>query len=226
MTTNRRGRGRPRLNPRPVLDSPEEEILRAAGRIFAEKGFAATSTREIAAAAGLQGPSIFHYFPTKEDMLRALADRALVRPLATLEEVTSGSEPASVKLYRIVTVQVEHFCSQPFNLSPILDDLFRLPRDRFRSLFEAADRYTAGLRSLVEQGIEGGEFIDVNPTLGTMSILGIAVWTIRWYRKDGPLTAAEVAETFGGLALRSLLRDPERLPEIVRQAGLPSAAEV
>ena len=219
MASSNRGRGRPRSSALPASDDPEEDILRAAGRIFAEKGFAGTSTREIAEAAGLRGPSIFHYFPTKEDILRALADRALIKPQEVLEDVRSRSARPAVKLYVVTRFQVEHFCSEPYDLTPVIRDAFSLPRDRFQTFYEAADRYTGGLKALVEEGIKRGEFVEEDPGLATLCILGSASWTLRWYRKDGPLSAAEVAETFARLALRSLLRTPDMLQEVIREAG-------
>ncbi len=218
METPKRGRGRPRLSGRQVSDSPEEDILRAAGRIFAEKGFAGTSTREIAEAAGLRGPSIFHYFPTKEDILRALADRALVGPLETLEEVRSSSARPAVKLYLVTRFQVQHFCSHPYDLTPVIRDAFSLPRDRFQTFYEAADRYTGGINALVQEGIDQGEFVEEDAHLAALSIIGAAGWTLRWYRKDGPLSPEEVAQVFARLALRSLLCDPDVLTEVIREA--------
>jgi TetR/AcrR family transcriptional regulator len=214
----KRRRGRPRLDQRAVVGSPEEGILQAAARLFAANGFAGTSTRQIAAEAGLQGPSIFHYFPSKEDLLRALADRALVGPLTALEEIIAGGQPPAVALHRVVRFHVTHMCSQPVDLTPMLQDAMRLPRDRFEDWYRAMDRYSAGIRGLVEAGIRSGVFIDTDPALATMSILGMGNWTIRWFRSDGPRTGAEVADTFARYALRSILRDPDEVEVIARQA--------
>jgi AcrR family transcriptional regulator len=218
VMAEKKTRGRPRLDRREVVGSPEEEILEAAARLFTANGFAGTSTRQIAAEAGLQGPSIFHYFPTKEDLLRALADRALVRPLAVLEEIIASGEPPAVALYRVVRFHVAHMCSQPVDLTPMLQDGMRLPRDRFENFYQAMDRYSAGIRSLVEAGIRSGVFVDTDPVLATMSILGMGNWTVRWFRPDGPRTGAEVADTFARYALRSILSDPDEVEVIARQA--------
>jgi AcrR family transcriptional regulator len=218
MASPNRGRGRPRSSAVPASDTPEEDILRAAGRIFAEKGFAGSSTREIAEAAGLRGPSIFHYFPTKEDILRALADRALIRPLEVLEDVRRSPARPAVKLYVVTRFQAEHFCSEPYDLTPVVRDAFSLPRDRFQAFYEAADRYSGGMKALVQEGITQGEFVEEDAGLATMSILGSASWTLRWYRKDGPISAAQVAETFARLALRSLLCTPDMLPTVIAES--------
>ena len=68
--------GRPRATPEADVtreDSVEDVILSAARNLFRTQGFSATTTREIAAAAGLRQPSMFHYFPNKMAMLEAVA---------------------------------------------------------------------------------------------------------------------------------------------------------
>jgi AcrR family transcriptional regulator len=86
--------------------SKSEEILRASLGLFAKKGFRGTTTREIAAEVGLKQASLFHYFPSKEDILRELLDR-LVRKSLLLSKSLKGSElPAAAKLWLLVYVDV------------------------------------------------------------------------------------------------------------------------
>lgn len=207
--------GRPRRDPRPLRHPPEEEILQAAGRLFAAQGFAGTSTRQIARAAGLQQPSLFHYYPTKEDILRALSERALVRPLRALERVAATEASPGVKLFCAVMFHVRHLCSQPYDLTAVLEDAPRLPRQRFRNWFEQVDRYTRGVRELVEAGQREGAFVaDLDPAVATMAILGMANWTLRWFRQDGRLLAEDVAEQMARMAVRAVLRDHAALGAI------------
>jgi AcrR family transcriptional regulator len=211
-------RGRPRRNPRPLKRPPVEEILFAAGRLFAQKGFAGTSTREIAEAAGLQQPSLFHYFGSKEEILRALSERALIRPLDALEAISAGPGRASAKLFLIISFHVRHLCSEPFDLTGVIGSMTVLPRKRFRSWYEGVDRYTHGLRALIEQGTEAGDFMRTDATTATMAILGMVNWTIRWYDRRGRLSSAELGDEFARFALRSLLRDPRRIQHVATEA--------
>src|SRR5438046_8657551 len=62
------------------------EILRAAARIFRERGFAAAGMREIAVAADLSPANLYHYFRGKEELLYFCQDRALDRLIAALDD--------------------------------------------------------------------------------------------------------------------------------------------
>lgn len=210
--------GRPRRNPRPLRYPPDEEILRAAGKLFAAKGFAGTSTREIAEAAGLQQPALYHYFASKEDILRALSERALVGPLQALDEVTSGPGGPAAKLFLVVTFHVRHLCSQPFDLTAVLQDAFTLSRTKFRGWYAGVDRYSRGFGGLIRAGIDGGEFVATDPRIAALGLLGMCNWTLRWYRKSGSWTPEEIADQLARLALRSVLHDARKLDDVVREA--------
>src|SRR4051794_38881011 len=69
--------GRPRKTPSAGDVDAREDLLLAAAHMFGTLGFAGATTRRIAEAAGLQQPSMFHYFRSKEELLEALVDRTL-----------------------------------------------------------------------------------------------------------------------------------------------------
>lgn len=72
-------------------ESPREALLRAATRLFGERGPAAVSTREIAAAAGVNSGLIHRHFRTKEALLLEVLHR-LAREISSVEKDTGGSE--------------------------------------------------------------------------------------------------------------------------------------
>lgn len=214
----KRMRGRPRKDPRPLSLPAAEEILRVAASLFAAKGFEGTSTREIAEAAGLQQPSLFHHFDSKEAILRTLTERSLTRPLEVLDQVMHSEGSSAVKLYILLDLQVRHFCSQGLDLNAVITDAIRLGRRKFQGLFEDADNYTHGMRAIIDEGIAMGEFIEADSVAAANGFLGMANWTIRWFDPNGRLDAREVASHLASLAVRALLRDPTQLDDIVTEA--------
>jgi AcrR family transcriptional regulator len=53
-----------------------EQILRAAQKLFADKGFRETNLNDVAVQLGFRRQAVYHYFPSKEDILYELIDRA------------------------------------------------------------------------------------------------------------------------------------------------------
>ena len=68
--------------PERLAGTPREQILDAAARLFSSKGYAETSTREIAEAVGIRQASLYYHFAGKEDVLRELLERT-IRPTTT-----------------------------------------------------------------------------------------------------------------------------------------------
>lgn len=211
--------GRPRTTPKSTDLPPAEEILLHAGTLFARHGFAGTSTRRIAEAAGIQQSTLFHYFPTKIDILRTLSERALQQPLEVVERLVETDETPSVKLYAAVHFHTQHLCSEPLALGALLQQPVEVSRKEFRGWLERTERYTHLLTRFIEDGVTTGEFIDCEPFVRTMGILGMCNNAIRWYKKGGRLTPAQVADEFARTIVRALLADPGTLPEIEARAA-------
>ena len=152
--------GRPRADPRPRAAPPEEEILAVAGRLFARKGFAGTSTREIAAAAGLRQPSLFHYYPKKEEILRALLERT-TSPVVDFAERLRGEEgtPAE-QLFRLFHFDVRTLLAAPYDVAA----LARLPEvrpPRFRRFWRERASILAAFEALIGEGVRCRELVSV-----------------------------------------------------------------
>jgi AcrR family transcriptional regulator len=211
--------GRPRRKPQSTDLPPAEEILLYASRLFAEQSFDGTSTRQIAEAAGIHQSTLFHYFPTKVDILKALSERALEQPLHLLEEISDDGASEAVKLYRIVHFHTKHLCANPFDLSALLQQpQVDLNRKRFRRWHERMERYTHLLGTLIENGIAAGEFVDCDSQVRTFGLLGMCNNAIRWFRPGGRLTADDVGHEFARTIVRSLLAEPATLDDVAAEA--------
>ena len=78
------------------------KILDVAQRLFAEKGYAATATRDIARAAGIASGTLFNYFPTKEAVLACLAGDAMAEALADAPPNQHNAETLEEGLFALV----------------------------------------------------------------------------------------------------------------------------
>jgi AcrR family transcriptional regulator len=87
-----------------------EEILAATHRLMTERGYAAMSMEELAASVGVSKPTLYNQFPTKEDLVAAMAAQLLDRLFADVERAPGQSPLAQLLglLRAIVLVQLEH----------------------------------------------------------------------------------------------------------------------
>ncbi len=86
--------------------SNRERILIEAARLFARRGYHATTTRQIAQAVGIRQPSLFHHFPSKHAIVQEILRSDLDEAVPSAEALASGPGPASVRLYRYVLIRL------------------------------------------------------------------------------------------------------------------------
>ena len=196
--------------------STRQRILAEASALFAQKGYHGTSTREIAGAVGIQQPSLFHHFESKEAIIRDLIDFDLDEPLAVAEREAAADGSPAIRLFRYLAWDVEYLCRSPYNLPPVHlmlgDPVFSVAIERY-------ERLVAARESLIRAAIEVGEFVDVDPSFAQHAIVWMIGGTVA--EADGltPEEARVTADRLASFAVRAMLRNPGDLDQIRAAAG-------
>jgi AcrR family transcriptional regulator len=116
-----------------------QAILQAARRLFAENGFEATTTRDIAQAAAIASGTLFNYFATKEAIVASMADEALGKTWEGFARGTSGYETFEESLFAVIAASLR-------KLKPLRKYLPALLTTSLSPLAEGADQNAAGVR--------------------------------------------------------------------------------
>jgi AcrR family transcriptional regulator len=204
--------GRPRANDKARGKDPRHDILVAAARLFSERGYEGTPLSLIAEAAGLKNSSIYYYFGNKEEIEEALALYTMndFGPEASAES-TGG--PAAVSLFRFLLDHVGRVTSGPYDLWYQVQMTTR-PRSGLRSArYEA---WRGHIRTLVERGIQQGDFRAVDPDFALHMIVGCVYGAIELRHNQNAAAPLETAD----LIIRGLAVDSTCAAEI-RAAGAP-----
>lgn len=115
-----KSRGRPRKNPAsPTGRGAEQDVLHAAGDLFVRHGFARTSTRAIAEAAGLQQASVYHWFRSKEEVLLRLVLGTVVPSRRLAERLLVADAPGHVALWALCFADTRLLLEDPQNLGAL-----------------------------------------------------------------------------------------------------------
>jgi AcrR family transcriptional regulator len=184
------------------------EILRAAGREFRVRGFAETGMRDIAAAAALSPANLYNYFRGKHDILFFCQDNSLDRMIAALEKSRRMRSSATTKLRMVIVSHLRCVLDEVEGSAAHLLTTTLPPRQQ-RNLVAKRDKYEAGVRNLIVAGMRSGEFAPCDPALAVRAILGSLNWSVQWFNPEGPLTSAEIAQTFAEYLIRGLLAKPD-----------------
>jgi AcrR family transcriptional regulator len=184
-----------------------EHILRVASRVFAEKGYRATSLQEIADEVGVTRPSFYYHFKSKQEILAAIVDAAFERAEAAVDEATEigGSAIAQIRDFvrRYVEINTEHA-----EVPVLFQSLGELDEEAAEAARRRRRVIDHKLARLIERGVQGGELTSSSPLIAAYGILGAANWMHTWYRQGGRLSPEEIADMLADLALYGLARRP------------------
>lgn len=151
-----------------------ERIVAGAMKLFAEKGYAATSLREIAELARTTKPMIYYYFQSKEglyistlrDLLQALAD--------AIDRATHPGDDPVEKLRTFADAYLRYFQSHEPHIAFVVREVFGLGADIMDEFGKNLDeRALSRLHRIVEEGIERGIFRECNVHTSAIAIMGI-----------------------------------------------------
>jgi len=167
-----------------------EEVLLAAARIFAAKGYAETSLREVAAATGIQPASLYYHFASKEDLFATVHHLGISRVNDALDATIASYEDPWKRLEEACATALK-FQLNPSELAVVVrvDPGIRYPARLQRRIDADRASYEDRFRLLID-GLPLHEKAD--RTLLRLTLLGALNWTRVWYRPSGPLSAEEI----------------------------------
>jgi AcrR family transcriptional regulator len=181
------------------------DVVAAAGRLFAEKGYHGTSMRDLGRELGLLGSSLYSHVDSKQDLLVEVVEEGarLFQASATAALATNGS--ASDRLRALISGHVDVVLdnlevSRTFlNEARMLDD-----RHREKVIVER-DRYEAAFRRVLADGAGDGSFReDIDPKTASIFLLSILNALDRWYRPGGKLGRGQLVDELSAFAISGL----------------------
>ncbi|MDP4013691.1 MAG: TetR/AcrR family transcriptional regulator [Candidatus Nanopelagicales bacterium] len=175
-------------------------VEKVALELFADKGVASTSTREIARAAGLAEGTLYRHYATKDDLAVALFLDAAGQLLTCMEAAVAKS-PASKTQVKLLVATFFEFADR--NPSAWQYLMHRHPP--LRALPQDTRLPSALVVEVVRRGIEDGAFAVRDPVLGAAFVIGMTIRSV-FFLKEGLLKgpARTVSREVAGAALRAL----------------------
>jgi AcrR family transcriptional regulator len=203
---------RPRGRPRKTVDERDDgnrrrALILGAARLFRRKGFGATSTRDIAAAAGMQSGSPFYHFKSKQALLFAVMEEGMRSAIARQEAALAGAqgEPAPAQLRVLVRNHFDILLGPGSDFIPVMLYESRSISARQRAtLAQLQSAYEAPWVPVLQALHDVGR-LRAEVKLARLLIFGALNWSAQWYdRRKGAtldaLTAAAMGLFIGEIA--------------------------
>ena len=184
-------------------DAKTQTILDSAAGLFAKVGYPNAKMQDIAQACGASKSMLYHYFPTKDDLLFAMLEEHLEKLIGGLEEAFAQTGSPQERLAAFVQVYAQKSSHSRRRHVIAMNDVKFLPKSLQTPLLALETRVTDLAAQVLQQ---------VNPRLQpdaykpyAMLLIGMLNWTDYWYKPGGTMKPAELCERISRLYLQGFL---------------------
>jgi AcrR family transcriptional regulator len=184
------------------------EIIEAAARVFAERGFHGATTQDIADVLGIRQASLYYYFASKESALEVVCLKGVEGFFEAAKAIASGPGSAANRLARLIDSHLSPLLDRSDFVKVFLTERQHLPTESRRRI----GKWSRGLERIFEdvlkEGVRKGEFrSDLDTRLTTLAILGMANAVASWYRKE-EVPIERISTEFAHLVAGGIRKEP------------------
>jgi TetR/AcrR family transcriptional regulator, cholesterol catabolism regulator len=191
---------RPALRER--YDRRRDEVIATAARLFAERGYEATSIAELTEATGLAAGGIYHYIERKDDLLIAICDELLEPLLARADEIVATGAPAAEQLRQLLRAWLGHIETHRDHMLVFARERQTIEREsQWRQVRAQRKAFEQILDDVLARGEREGTMRFEDRSLALLALLGMVNYTAQWLRPRGRLTATEIADGYCDMVL-------------------------
>lgn len=190
---------------RTVVETARRRAIEdAASALFRERGYAATSVRDIARAVDIQGASLYAHVTSKQDVLWSIVDRTGSRFEAAAEDARDATADPRARLATLVRGHLVVLLDDLERASVFIQEWRALEGERRTAMAARRDAYEGQFRDAIADGRDAGVFAPVDPAAASAFILTALNGIVVWYRLDGPIDRGAIVDAYTALALRSV----------------------
>jgi AcrR family transcriptional regulator len=193
-----RARKTPAAKDNPAL----ARALDAAVGLFSRKGYAATSTREVAKLLGIQKATLYYHVESKEDLLFAICQSSLTQIRSDVETAIRDSHDPLERMQLLIRSHIESLLRDAEEHSTTFTEMHALSEERFDQIMKLRDAYENMVRSELQQAQDAGTLRqDIEAKYLSLALLGIMNRVTVWYRRGGPLSPNQIGRLLSVLFL-------------------------
>ena len=184
------------------------QIIEAAARVFAERGFHGATTQDIADVLGIKQASLYYYFSSKEAALELVCLKGVEGFFEAAKAIAARPESARKRLALLINSHLSPLVDRADFVKVFLNERQHLPTESRRRI----GRWSRGLERIFEEvineGIAKGEFrAALDPRMATLAILGMCNAVSSWQRKENA-DVAQISAEFACLVIDGMGKRP------------------
>lgn len=182
-------------------DTPRGRLLRGAAYLFHKQGFDKTTVRELAHFIGIRSGSLFHHFKSKDDILEAVMEQAIIYNLTQMHRAVESSEQPIEQLRALIKAEINSISGDTGTaMAVVVHEWNRLATSRQDYLLSLRTEYEQIWLNVFDQLKAQGK-IKHDPFLWRRLLGGSISWMATWYQPEGTIKPDEMTEILLDMAL-------------------------
>lgn len=182
----------------------KEQIINTAELLFKDKGYMATTMRDIAAKEGIEAASLYSHIKSKDEILITICFRMAEQFQLAMDEVNDIYFNAVEKLRMAIRNHVKTITSDLNASAVFLKEWRHLPEQELTEFISRRHEYEDAFKIILQQGVDENVFDDVDKKFAVLIILSTVSWITEWYKPDGKMSPDEIAEKLSDFILTGL----------------------
>lgn len=189
-----------------IKKSRKKQIEEQATALFQERGYAATSMRDLAQVLGIEAASLYSHIKSKEEILQKICFRMADEFFNAWTEVESENRNQAEKMEKAMIAHVKVITKDTAASAVFFNEWRHLSEPSLSEFLAMRDDYEGRFIRIIQDGIDSGEFSEVDGKFTMLTILSSLNWTHNWYKPSGSLNPEEVGKRLANLLLNGLKR--------------------
>jgi TetR/AcrR family transcriptional regulator, cholesterol catabolism regulator len=185
--------------------SRKEQVIRSAAELFREKGYAASSMRDLAQKLGIEAASLYSHIKSKEEILQQLCFDMATEFRKSLAEVEKKNVSATEKLRLGIIGHIQVMAKDLTASAVFMNEHRHLSQPYLRDFLLLRINYINRFKAIIEEGARLGEFKDsIDKKLAVMTLFSSLNWMPMWYDPSSKIDSSELGQQLADMLVNGL----------------------
>ncbi|MCZ6899664.1 MAG: TetR/AcrR family transcriptional regulator [Bacteroidetes bacterium] len=187
--------------------SRKQQIELRATELFKNKGYSATSMRDLAQVLGIEAASLYSHIKSKEEILQKICFRIAQEFFEAKDRIENHDGTPTKRLKLAMVAHIEVITKDADASAVFFHEWRHLSEPYISDFLQMRDVYEGWFISIIEEGIQTGEFVEQNSKFTMLTILSAINWIHNWYKPEGKMSLEEIEEQLVNTLISGIKRN-------------------
>lgn len=185
--------------------SRKRQLELTATELFKEKGYTASSMRDLANEVGIEAASLYSHIKSKEEILRNICFRMAGEFFAAVNSIDNQPiESMAEKLEMYIVAHTEVIARNTAATLVFMNEWKHLSEPHYSKFVEERHRYENRFIEILKEGIKRKEFLPIDEKFIVLTILSSLNWIPHWYRPEGKMLPQEIGQQLSRMLINGI----------------------